>query len=734
MIVWLASRGFGGKSFMLAVLALTEATTLGAEVNVLGGSADQSENVVRYTERMIASPTFPAGALAGSDSRVQPLTKARISLANGGRLLALAASTRTTRGPHIPRLRIDEADEMPLRIFDAAMGQTMERGGIPAQTVVSSTHHYPDGTFTEVLKRASAAGWPVYEWCLDGDSAIMGVDRTIRMRDVRKGDRVYAYEHGRLIETVVTDAWQSGVRGTVVVGTDAGDVTCTREHRILTVDGWRRAGDLQPGDAVRAVRDPAGAGESEDRVTVAARFVSALHRTQAVSGVREADSTRVHPLLGLSRPGCSGGGAESARDYERVPEVQRKEECKIGGLHGVPSLASCGAQCQGRRRDGSGASASCACWEQQATAVVGRMCRFGVVRRIGNPLLGRAESGPLRGGLCGATCELGYRGKRALLAWPTRAAEARRAQAGRNRGPGDDPGCFVERPTPTVGAAIVRRVGVGPAIPVYDLTVETGESFVANGIVVHNCWRETMRTDANPGGWLDPAEVERKRGEVTAAMWDAEYDLQEPSVDGRAINTDAVEAAFSPEWGEWDGENGETITVEVPDPDAHYGTGTDWAKKKDWTIIVTFRVLSRGPLRVRCIAWQRMGRLPWPIMIGAHSARVTAYGGAALHDAGGVGDVAADYIEGDVPTGGVFLSGRVRYNVFSDYILAIEAGRVQYPRIDFAYREHKFATMDALFRSGDEFHAPDSFVAGALAYQAARLAAGGEKWQVYEDV
>lgn len=412
MIVWLASRGFGGKSFMLAVLALTEATTLGAEVNVLGGSADQSENVVRYTERMIASPTFPAGALAGSDSRVQPLTKARISLANGGRLLALAASTRTTRGPHIPRLRIDEADEMPLRIFDAAMGQTMERGGIPAQTVVSSTHHYPDGTFTEVLKRASAAGWPVYEWC----------------------------------------------------------------------------------------------------------------------------------------------------------------------------------------------------------------------------------------------------------------------------------------------------------------------------------WRETMRTDANPGGWLDPAEVERKRGEVTAAMWDAEYDLQEPSVDGRAINTDAVEAAFSPEWGEWDGENGETITVEVPDPDAHYGTGTDWAKKKDWTIIVTFRVLSRGPLRVRCIAWQRMGRLPWPIMIGAHSARVTAYGGAALHDAGGVGDVAADYIEGDVPTGGVFLSGRVRYNVFSDYILAIEAGRVQYPRIDFAYREHKFATMDALFRSGDEFHAPDSFVAGALAYQAARLAAGGEKWQVYEDV
>ena len=40
--VWVASRGFGGKSLLLATLALTEATTLGAEVRVLGGSADQS--------------------------------------------------------------------------------------------------------------------------------------------------------------------------------------------------------------------------------------------------------------------------------------------------------------------------------------------------------------------------------------------------------------------------------------------------------------------------------------------------------------------------------------------------------------------------------------------------------------------------------------------------------------------------------------------------------------------
>src|SRR5512136_695334 len=66
--VWVASRGFGGKSLLLASVALTGPTTLGAEVRVLGGSADQSENVVRYTDGMVDLPTFPRGLLAGHDA------------------------------------------------------------------------------------------------------------------------------------------------------------------------------------------------------------------------------------------------------------------------------------------------------------------------------------------------------------------------------------------------------------------------------------------------------------------------------------------------------------------------------------------------------------------------------------------------------------------------------------------------------------------------------------------
>ena len=44
VVVWKASRGFGGKSTLLALLALTEAITLQADVTVLGGSAPSSRN------------------------------------------------------------------------------------------------------------------------------------------------------------------------------------------------------------------------------------------------------------------------------------------------------------------------------------------------------------------------------------------------------------------------------------------------------------------------------------------------------------------------------------------------------------------------------------------------------------------------------------------------------------------------------------------------------------------
>lgn len=157
--VWKASRGFGGKSFTLALLGLTEALTLRADVNVLGGSGEQSKRVLEAMVKLWAVPTAPRHVLsADPGSQKTPFVW-------GNTIKALMASQASVRGPHPQRLRLDEVDEMKVPILNSALGQPMSKGAILSQVVLSSTHQYPDGTMTDILERAAANGWPVHEWC-----------------------------------------------------------------------------------------------------------------------------------------------------------------------------------------------------------------------------------------------------------------------------------------------------------------------------------------------------------------------------------------------------------------------------------------------------------------------------------------------------------------------------------------------------------------------------------------
>lgn len=399
--VWKASRGFGGKSFLLALLGLTEAATLKADVNILGGSGEQSENVHKYACQFWGYKGAPSNLLASD-----PL-KRETRLAWGNIIKALLASSRSVRGPHPQRLRLDEADEMDLTILDAATGQTMGKNGVPAQTVISSTHQYADGTMTKVLQRAAEKGWPVHEWC----------------------------------------------------------------------------------------------------------------------------------------------------------------------------------------------------------------------------------------------------------------------------------------------------------------------------------YKETEK------GWLDSAEIEGKRQDVTAAMWNVEYDLQEPSPESRAIQPDSVRAMFRASLGQYAGGNGEYIEIEPPlmkclacgalsevneeCPECGgrdvellpYATGADWARKTDWTVIPTAR-LDTQPARV--VAFERCGRLPWPVMVGKFDARLARYGGRACHDGTGLGDVVNGYLEHAAE--GFIMTGRARTVLLSRYISAIERGEMESPDITFMHDEHKLASVDDVYGSG---HLPDSIAAMALLWQAA---------------
>lgn len=388
-MIWKASRGLGGKSRTLAVLGLTEAALLGIEVTVLGGSFAQSQNVHDATKSAWGWHAAPRSLLD------KPPTRFDTVLNNGGHLRTLTASQTSVRGPHPPRLRMDEIDEMDQDILDAALGQPMEQVGvsgyvIPTQTVMSSTHQYPDKAMSEMIRRAHAEGHPVYEWCF---------------------------------------------------------------------------------------------------------------------------------------------------------------------------------------------------------------------RETNNP------------------------------------------------------------------------------------------------------------TD----GWLTDQAIARARSVVSEHMWSTEYELQEPSFGGRAIDTDAVERAFVEDWGVFDGE---AAVLSQPVEGRHYITAVDWAKHRDFTIVATFDTTERP---WQCVAWHKFQQLPWPALVHKVLNHWRIYGDRIIHDATGVGDFVHDYIrdqttsrEWALVTGRQFPGGRERDAFYEDYIAAIEHDDIRYPRITFAYGEHKYVQPEALFTSKQ--HTPDSIVVGALAW------------------
>lgn len=160
VMIWKASRGFGGKSTLLALLALTGMVAKGTTCTLLGGSGEQSQRIQATTIDAWDAPNAPRYMLLTDP------TKTRSRLTNRGTSVALTASQRSVRGPHPCWLLADEIDEMDLRILDAALGQPMSQRGIASLTVLSSTHQHPDGTMTAKLREARDRGWGQYTWCM----------------------------------------------------------------------------------------------------------------------------------------------------------------------------------------------------------------------------------------------------------------------------------------------------------------------------------------------------------------------------------------------------------------------------------------------------------------------------------------------------------------------------------------------------------------------------------------
>jgi hypothetical protein len=160
-----------------------------------------------------------------------------------------------------------------------------------------------------------------------------------------------------------------------------------------------------------------------------------------------------------------------------------------------------------------------------------------------------------------------------------------------------------------------------------------------------------------------------------------------------------------------------------PDPEGSYGSGADWAKKRNHTVVVTIRKDVK-PRRV--VAVKRVQKEPWPSMAGYLDERVKPYGGTSTHDNTGIGQVVHDLLHHSSDP--FNMVGRDRADLLSEYIAALEKGELVWPRDDTnqalaaAYSEHKYATRDDVYKGTKDgtgkHHLPDTISAGALAWRA----------------
>ena len=221
------------------------------------------------------------------------------------------------------------------------------------------------------------------------------------------------------------------------------------------------------------------------------------------------------------------------------------------------------------------------------------------------------------------------------------------------------------------------------------------------------CWRESATL------WLTLAQVERKRSQVSNQMWNVEYEMQTPNPGARAIDEDALTLMFDRSLGDVEGEIGKEYIFEPPIEGATYAHGADWARKNDYTVIITYRT---DEDKIRIVSFERTHKQPWPVMVNKLDKRIALYGGAAAHDATGLGDVIAGYLLSDVED--VEMVGRRRSKMLNDYITAIESQEIISPYIEFMHKEHLYASVDDIYKGGSDNHLPDTISAAALGHLA----------------
>jgi hypothetical protein len=156
-ICW-ANRS-GGKTFNGALVTwLDSVFKTACETKILGGSGEQSLRMYEHMKGFITPPFQPL--VEGEALRT------RTHLVNGSNIQILTASTKSVRGPHPQKLKLDEVDEFEDRIYEAALLIPKSARGIRASVQIYSTMHKAYGLMNRVVTEAVESGYRLYKWCI----------------------------------------------------------------------------------------------------------------------------------------------------------------------------------------------------------------------------------------------------------------------------------------------------------------------------------------------------------------------------------------------------------------------------------------------------------------------------------------------------------------------------------------------------------------------------------------
>lgn len=241
----------------------------------------------------------------------------------------------------------------------------------------------------------------------------------------------------------------------------------------------------------------------------------------------------------------------------------------------------------------------------------------------------------------------------------------------------------------------------------------------------HPIYRWCHLDTSNPiDGWLDDDTIAKKRSTISKAMWEAEYELGEPSIGNRAYDSTLVRASFCLEFDPAKmfkhsvKADYEEYWLEKPERDGQYVIAADWAKENDWTVIGVGRI-DTGKEPHRLVAYVRVHRQPFPVMISYFKRLQRAYEADGTHDSLGIGNVINDFLDESISA--AKMTGETKSVWLTEHVVAVENRQWNYPNIKTLFKDIFYCRTGDLYKKGgpERFHTPDGVIMTALLHHQA---------------